>query len=187
MGRLIYGALTSLDGYVVDADGHFDWAAPDEQVHQAVNDLLRRTGTQLYGRAMYDVLVAWETMDVGPDQPAVIRDFARIWQQADKVVYSTTLDTVGSARTRIERTFDPAAVRALKDASDHDLSIGGPGLAGQALRAGLVDELHLFVHPVVVGGGTSWLPDGVRLDLTLAGERRFDGGVVQLHYRPRGV
>jgi dihydrofolate reductase len=184
MGKLVYAALASLDGYVADAGGGFDWAVPDEEVHAAVNDLERAAGTHLYGRRMYEVLVAWETMETA-GEPAVIQDFARIWRAADKVVYSSTLASPSSARTRIERVFDPEAVRALKDAADRDVTIGGPALAAQALRAGLVDELHLFLSPVVVGGGTPALPGDLRLDLVLLDERRFGSGVVQLHYAPR--
>lgn len=185
MGALIYAAMTSLDGYVADEAGSFEWAAPDEQVHAAVNRLVGRAGTQLYGRRMYDVLVAWETIDAGPDTPTVTRDFAAIWRGADKVVYSTTLDVPRSARTRIEKRFDPDTVRAMKDVAERDLTIGGPGLAGEALRHGVVDECHVFINPVVVGGGTPWLPTSLRMRLDLVDARRFDGGVVHLHYRPR--
>ena len=177
MAKLIYSTLASLDGYVSDRDGRFDWAEPDAEVHAAVNDLMRPVGTHLYGRRMYEVLVAWETMDLS-GQPPFIRDFAEIWRGADKVVYSSTLEAVASARTRIERTFDADAVRELKSSEERDLTIGGPQLAAEALRAGLVDELHLFAAPVVVGGGNAWLPDDLRLDLELLHERRFDNGVV---------
>ena len=180
MGRLIYSAIASLDGYVADEDGRFDWAAPDEDVHAAVNDVVRPAGTHLYGRRTYEVLVPWETID---DDSPVIRDFAQIWRSADKVVYSRTLDEVSSARTRIEREFDPEAVRRMK--ADHDLAVGGPELAAQAIRAGLVDEYHLFLSPVVVGGGNPALPAGVRVDLELLSERRFGNGVLHLHYRAR--
>jgi len=181
---LIYSAITSLDGYVADEDGKFDWAAPDEEVHSFVNDLERPIGTYLYGRRMYDVLVAWETMDTG-EQPPVMRDYAEIWRAADKIVYSRTLETVSSARTRIERDFNPEAVRQLKARADRDISVGGPELAAQAIRAGLVDELHQFLTPIVVGGGNKFLPDGVRVELELLDERRFGNGVVHLHYRTR--
>ncbi|MEA2449920.1 MAG: hypothetical protein QOG63_1852 [Thermoleophilaceae bacterium] len=183
MANLIYSTITSLDGYVEDTHGKFDWARPDEEVHGFVNDLERGIGTYLYGRGMYETLVAWETMPTGADQPAVIRDYAEIWRAADKIVYSSTLQTAASARTRIERDFDPEAVREMKAAASRDISVGGPGLAAHAFRAGLVDELHLFVNPVVVGGGKRSLPDGVRLDLELTDERRFASGVVHLHYR----
>ncbi|HEV7214538.1 MAG TPA: dihydrofolate reductase family protein [Chloroflexota bacterium] len=185
MARLIYSAIASLDGYVADADGSFDWAAPDEELHAFVNDLERPIGAYLYGRRMYEVMVAWETLPAHAAQPPVGREFAQIWQAADKVVYSRTLETVSSARTRIERAFDPDAVRRMKALAGHDLSVGGPELAGQAIRAGLVDEFHLFLVPVVVGGGTSALPMDVHLELELLGERRFGNGVVHLHYRAR--
>jgi dihydrofolate reductase len=185
VAELVYSAITSLDGVVADADGRFDWAEPDEEVHAYVNDLERTIGTYLYGRRLYEVMVAWETMHARPDQPAVVRDFTEMWQAADKVVYSTTLPAVSSARTRLERAFDPDSVRELKASSDRDLSVGGPGLAASALRAGLVDGVHLFVTPVVVGSGTPALPSGVRLDLELLDERRFGTGVVHLHYRVR--
>jgi dihydrofolate reductase len=185
MAKLIYAAIASLDGIVVDADGSFDWAAPDEEVHAFVNDLERPIDTYLYGRGMYETMAVWETLDPG-DSPAM-RDYAELWRAADKVVYSTTLDAgaVTTARTRLERAFDPAAVRALVDASEHDVSVGGSHLAAQALAAGIVDELHLIAAPVVIGGGTRALPDGVRLDLELLDERRFDSGFVALHYRVR--
>jgi dihydrofolate reductase len=182
VAKLIYAALSSLDGYVADAEGNFDWAEPDEEVHAFVNDLERTVGTQLLGRRMYEVLLPWETMDV-TDQPPVIRDFAEIWRGADKVVYSTTLEAVSSARTRIERAFDPEAVRRMKASADRDLAVGGPNLAGQAIAAGLVDELHLFLSPVLVGGGTRALPDDVRVPLELLDERRFGNGTVYLRYR----
>jgi dihydrofolate reductase len=184
MARLICGTICSLDGYVADQQGSFDWAAPDEDVHAAVNDLQRSIGTMLLGRRMYEVLAAWETMGTD-DEPAAIRDFARIWRAADKVVYSTTLDEVSIARTTIERRFDPDAIRALKDSADRDLGIGGPELAGHAIRAGLVDEYQLFVVPTVVGGGIRFFPEGVRLDLELVEERRFGNGTAHLRYRVR--
>jgi len=186
MGRLIYTAIASLDGYVADADGNFDWCAPDEEVHAFVNELQRTVGTELLGRRMYDVLAVWDSIDTGPDQAPVIRDFAELWRASDKVVYSRTLDAVSTARTRLERDFDADAVRALKEDADRDLSIGGPELAGEALRAGLIDEVHLLLSPVLVGGGTPALPDGLRLDLSLVDERRFGNGVVHLGYRVRG-
>jgi dihydrofolate reductase len=183
VAKLIYSALQSLDGYVADEDGKWDWAEPDEEVHEAVNELQRTVGTQLLGRRMYEVLVAWETMDTVPDQPQYILDYAQIWQAADKIVYSKTLEEVSSARTRIEREFDPEAVRQLKASAEGDLIVGGPDLGAQAFRAGLVDECHLFVAPAIVGGGNQSLPDDVRLDLELLGERRFGGGMVYLAYR----
>ena len=183
MARLIYTAITSLDGYVADDTGGFDWAAPDEEVHEFVNDLERTAGTYLYGRRMYEVMVAWEAIHTLTGQPAEVRDFAEIWQAADKVVYSRTLESVSSARTHIEREFDAGAVRQMKSAAQRDITVGGPHLAAEAFRAGLVDELHLFINPVVVGGGNRALPDDVRMKLELMDERRFGNGVVHLHYR----
>jgi dihydrofolate reductase len=185
VARLIYSAIASLDGYVADEQGNFEWAAPDEEVHAFVNDLERPIGTYLYGRRMYDVMAAWETMPTDAGQPAAMRDFAQIWRAADKVVYSTTLENASTARTRLEREFDADAVRRMKATADRDLSVGGPGLAGHALKAGLVDELQLFLVPAVVGGGTRALPDGVGLDLDLLDERRFGSGVIYLRYRVR--
>jgi len=185
MAKLIYSAITSLDGYVADEDGNFDWAAPDEEVHSFVNDLERPVGTYLYGRRMYEVMVYWETAHTLADQPLLIQDFAEIWQAADKIVYSKTLETVSSARTRVERDFDPEPVRQMKESAGRDISVGGPDLAAQAIKAGLVDEFHLFLTPIVVGGGQQSLPDNVRLKLELLSERRFDHGVVHLHYRTR--
>jgi dihydrofolate reductase len=182
MAKLTYTAITSLDGYVADERGKFDWAEPDEQVHTFLNDLERPVGAHLYGRRLYEVLVAWETVDARPDQPAYILDFAKIWQAAEKIVYSRTLEAVSSARTRIEREFDPEAVRGLKATSEHDLLVGGPKLAAEAIRAGLVDEYHLFLAPVLVGGGKRALPDDVRIDLELLDERRFASGFVYLRF-----
>jgi dihydrofolate reductase len=181
VGRLIYSAITSLDGYVADEAGKFDWAEPDEEVHTFVNDLVRPVGTYLLGRRMYDVMVAWEIIDVA-DQPPQIRDFAEIWKAADKIVYSKSLGTVSSARTRIERGFDAEAIRQLKATVGRDITVGGPDLAAQAIKAGLVDEFHLFLAPIVVGGGKQSLPDGVRVKLELLDERRFGNGTVYLHY-----
>jgi dihydrofolate reductase len=183
MAKLIYSAITSLDGYVADEDGNFDWAAPDEEVHAFVNDLERPVGTHLYGRRMYEVMVYWETAHTRADQPPAVQDFAAIWQAAEKIVFSKTIETVSSAKTRIERDFDPEAVRRLKATADRDLTVGGPELAAEAIRAGLVDEVHLFLAPVVVGGGKQSLPDNVRVELELLDERRFGSGVVHLHYR----
>lgn len=185
MAKLIYAAITSLDGYVADADGNFDWAEPAEDLHAFVNDLERDIGTNLYGRRMYEVMVAWEHPETFADEP-VTQDFAQIWQAAEKVVFSTTLETVSSEHTRIERSFDADEIRRMKAASTRDISVGGPGLAAEALRAGLVDECHLFLCPFVVGGGTASLPAGVRLSLDLVHERRFAKGVVHLHYRING-
>jgi dihydrofolate reductase len=183
MSKLIYSAITSLDGNVEDENGNFDWAAPDEEVHAFVNDLEREAGTYLYGRRMYETMVFWETAHTLADQPPVVKDFARIWQAADKVVYSKTLETAPSARTRIERDFDPEAVRQLKAHAERDVTVGGSDLAAQAIKAGLVDELHLFITPIVVGGGKQALPSGARVNLELLDERRFGSGVVHLHYR----
>jgi dihydrofolate reductase len=185
MAKLIYSALTSLDGYVADENGNFDWAAPDEEGHTIVNDLMRPVGTHFYGRRMYEVLVAWESDDIVVGQPPYIADFAKIWRAADKIVYSRSLEAVSSARTRIEREFDPDAIRRLKATTDGDITIGGPDLAAQALRAGLVDEIHLFLNPIVVGGGNAALPDDVRLPLELIGEHRFANGVVHVGYRTK--
>jgi dihydrofolate reductase len=185
MGKLVYGAIASLDGYIEDASGGFGWAEPDDEVHAFVNDLERATTTYLYGRRMYETMAGWETMDTGPDQPAVMRDFARLWREADKVVFSSTLAEPSTARTRIVPAFDPAAVRDLKSSTAGGLNIGGPTLAAHAFRAGLVDECHLFLHPVAVGGGKAALPPGMRIDLDLEDERRFAGGVVYLRYRVR--
>ena len=184
MAKLIYSAIASLDGYVADADGKFDWSAPDEEVHASVNDLERGVGTFLLGRRMYEVLVAWETMRV-EDEPEPIRDFAEIWRAADKIVYSRTLAVPSSERTRIEREFDPETVRQLKAASERDLGVGGPELAAEAIAAGLVDEYHLFLNPILVGGGTRALPDDVRVPLELVDERRFGNGVVFVRYGAR--
>jgi dihydrofolate reductase len=186
MARLIYAAIASLDGFVADRDGLFDWAAPDEEVHAFVNDLERTIGSFLYGRRMYEVMVAWESDDILVDQPPCIHDFAAIWRAADKIVYSTTLESVSSARTRIERAFDPAEVRRLKAVADRDVSVGGPHLAAEAIRAGLVDEIQLFLAPIVVGGGNRALPDDVRVGLELLEERRFGSGFVHLRYRTTG-
>ncbi len=185
MAKLIYSAITSLDGYVADVDGNFDWAAPDEEVHTFINDLQRSVGTYLYGRRMYEVMVGWETDPTLADQSPVMRDFAEIWQATDKIVYSKTLEAVSTARTRIERDFDPEAVRQMKALVGRDIIVGGPELAAQAFRVGLVDEYHLFVVPMVVGGGKRSLPNNVRLELELLEERRFGNGMVYLHYRTR--
>jgi len=183
MARLICTGITSLDGYIADEQGAFDWSAPDEEVHAFVNDLDRSIGTYLHGRRLYEVMRFWEDAHTLPDASPVMVDFARVWQAAEKVVYSTSLERVTTARTRIERAFDPKAVQAMKDTAARDLSIGGPHLAAHAFRAGLVDEVQLFISPVSVGGGTRFLPAGVRLDLRLAEERRFTNGVVYLRYQ----
>ncbi len=182
MGRLVYSVIMSLDGYVDDAEGGFAWAMPDEEVHAYLNDLMRPIGTHLYGRRLYAVMAGWQTLGTSPEESAVTRDFGELWRGADKVVYSTTLDAVSTPRTRLERSFDPDAVRALVAASDRDVLVGGPGLAEHALRAGLVDEIGVVVAPVVVGGGTAYLPDRLRLDLRLLEERRFANGFAALRY-----
>jgi dihydrofolate reductase len=185
MGKLIYFAIASLDGYVADADGKFDWGEPDEEVHTFVNDLARPVGTYLYGRRLYEVVAVWDDAKAFSDEPPHIQDFAQLWQGAEKVVYSRTLDAVSTTRTRIEREFDPDAVRQMKADADRDMIVGGPALAAHAFRAGLVDECHLFLAPVVVGGGKQSLPDDLRLDLELVDERRFGNGMVHLRYRTR--
>jgi dihydrofolate reductase len=183
MGQLVYTAITSLDGYVNDAEGRFDWSVPDPQVHRMVNDLEREVGTYLYGRRLYEVMRSWQ--DVEATEPDYVRDYAEIWRAADKVVFSRTLEEVTTPRTRLVHDLDPTAVRQLVDASDREVSIGGADLAGQAMADGLVAEVRCLVSPVVVGAGTPWLPDAVRVDLELLHERRFDNGVVYLSYRVR--
>jgi len=183
VGKLLYFAITSLDGYIEDESGRFDWAEPDEEAHTFVNDLERSVGTHLYGRRLYETMVYWETAHTVADQPPYALEYAEIWQAAEKVVYSRTLEASSSARTRIERDFDPDAIRELKAAADRDLSVGGAELAGQALRVGLVDEIELLVAPAVVGGGKRALPDGVQVKLELLDERRFGSGMVFLRYR----
>ena len=185
MARLIYSAIASADGYVEDAAGDFDWAAPDEELHRFVNDLERPVGTYLYGRRMYQTMSSWETADTVPGQPPSALEFAGIWQAAEKIVFSTTLKSVSSARTRVERDFDPGKIRQLKSATEHDVTVGGADLAGQAIKAGLVDELQLFLVPVVVGGGKRALPNGVRSDLELLDTQRFASGAVYLRYHPK--
>lgn len=183
MAKLIYSAITSLDGYVADENGSFDWAAPDDEVHSFVNDLERPIGTYLYGRRMYEVMLYWGTAPTDESEPAVPRYFAQIWQSADKVVYSKHLDAASSANTRIERSFDPEEVRRMKASADRDISVGGPELAAEAFKHDLVDELHLFLTPVVVGGGKQSLPADLRVDLELLDHHRFGSGVMHLHYR----
>jgi dihydrofolate reductase len=187
MAKLIYGMIASLDGYVADEDGNFDWAVPDEEVHAFINDLERPVGTYLYGRRMYETMVGWETDPTLAEQSPLMRDFAQIWQAADKIVYSKTLEAVSTARTRIERDFNPEAIRQMKALAGRDLIVGGPDLAAQAFKAGLVDECHLFVAPMVVGGGKQSLPDDVRLKLELLDEHRFASGMVYLYYRTRNT
>ena len=187
MAKLIYSVLSSLDGYFEDEEGRFDWAAPDEQLHAFLNDLERPIGTHLYGRRMYETMVFWETVSAEADEPAVFLDYAAIWRAAEKIVYSRTLQAPSSARTRIEREFEPDAVRQLKLSSAADIAVAGGELAGQAIGAGLVDECHLFLCPIVVGGGKRSLPGNVRAQLELLDEHRFENGVVHLHYRVRVV
>jgi dihydrofolate reductase len=185
MGSLIAMSLTSLDGYVNDRQGRFEWAEPDPEVHAFVNDAARSIGTYLLGRRLYEVMVVWETLEL-QGEPDHVRDFAQLWRAADKIVYSRTLGSVEGAGARLERTFDPDAVRRLKATSDRDLSIGGPGLAAHAFRAGLVDEVGLFLSPVAVGGGTPFFPADLRIDLDLTDQRRFGNGMVFVRYRVRG-
>jgi len=182
MAKLIYASIMSLDGYVADEDGNFDWAEPDEEVHAFVNDLERSVGTHLLGRRMYEVMVAWETMDLS-DEPPVMRDFAELWRATDKIVYSTTLEAVSGGRTSIERTFEPGVIREMKTSAERDITVSGPTLASEAFKGELVDECHLFVAPVIVGGGNRALPTAVRLQLRLLDERRFRSGFVYLSYR----
>ena len=183
MARLIYMAITSLDGYIEDAKGNYDWAMPDDEVFSFINDFERPVGTYLYGRRLYEEMTGWEMAGTRPGQTPLMLDFARIWQAAVKIVYSRTLDHASTARTRIERRFDPAAVRQMKEQAERDITVGGPGLAAQAIKAGLVNEYHLVISPIVLGNGKSALPGDVRLPLDLVEERRFGNGVVHLHYR----
>ena len=182
MGRLVYSAICSLDGYVADEKGNFDWAAPDQEVHEFVNDLERGIGTYLYGRRMYQVMKEWQTMDVA-EAPPFVQEYADIWKSADKIVYSRSLEEFSTPHTRLERDLDPAEVERMKAASEADLSVGGATLAAEAFRAGIVDDLHLFFVPHLVGGGTRALPNGVRRSLQLESEDRFANGTVHLHYR----
>ena len=183
MAKLIFSAITSLDGYIEDEHGHFDWGAPDEEVFHFINDLERPVGTYLYGRRMYETMVYWENVRDLAGEPPHIRDFTELWQAADKIVYSKSLETVSKSKTRIERTFDPGVIQEMKSSQERDITVGGPNLAAHAFKAGLVDECQLFLMPIVVGGGKPSLPDNVRLDLELLSERRFRGGGVFLHYR----
>lgn len=185
MAKLIYSAITSLDGYIEDEDGSFAWAVPDGEVHAFINDLERPVGTYLYGRRMYETMAGWETDPTLSDQSPVMRDFAETWRAADKIVYSRTLEAVSTARTRLERDFDPEVVRQLKARAVRDISVSGPDLAAHAMKAGLVDEYHAFLTPIIVGGGKRCLPNDVRLKLELLDERRFGSGVVYLRYRTK--
>jgi dihydrofolate reductase len=183
MAKLLYVMNASLDGYIADEDGKFDWGAPEEEYYSFINDLLRPVGTYLYGRRLYELMQVWETDPAAAAQSPGTREFAEIWQSADKIVYSRTLEAAGTTRTRIERGFDPEAVRQLKAAAERDLTVGGPTLGAHAITAGLVDEYQLFVWPVVVGGGKPFLPNKARLQLELLDERRLGNGVVYLRYR----
>jgi dihydrofolate reductase len=183
MAALIYAAITSLDGYIEDPEGGFGWAMPDAEVHTFINDLERPIRTHLYGRRMYETMAVWQTVSDGPDVPAAEADYAEMWRGLDKVVYSRTLDAVSTPRTRLERAFDADAVARMKETVEGDISVSGPGLAQHALRAGLVDDVHLFLFPIVVGGGKAALPTDLRMDLELVDERRFGNGVVHLHHR----
>ena len=183
MAKLIYFSIASLDGYVADEDGNFDWAEPDEEVHAFINDLERPVGTYLYGRRMYETMTGWETDATLAGRSELMGDFAQIWQAADKIVYSKTLDRASTARTRLERDFDPEAIRQMKGSAGSDITVGGPDLAAQAFRAELVDECHMFFAPIVVGSGKQTLPDNVRVEIELLDECRFGSGMVHLHYR----
>lgn len=183
MAKLIYSMLTSLDGYTEDEHGGFGWAAPrSEELHAYINELASPVGTYLFGRRMYETMLYWETAHTLPDQPQVTLDFARRWQEAEKIVYSRTLAEPRSARTRLERLLEPDAVRQLKANAEQDIAVAGPELAAQALQAGLVDEIQMTIFPVVVGSGKRFFSDGVRLDLELLEARRFGNGVIVLRY-----
>jgi dihydrofolate reductase len=183
MAKLIYVSNVSLDGYIEDEHGNFDWTAPNDEVFAFITDLVRSVGTHLYGRSMYDTMAVWETDPALRAQSELIGDFANVWQAAEKVVYSTTLDAVQTAKTKLERNFDPDSVRDMKASATSDLTVGGPNLAAHAFKAGLVDECHLFIVPVLVGGGKPSLPIDTRAELELLDERRFSNGVVYLRYR----
>lgn len=183
MAKLIYMTIASLDGYIEDESGKFDWAAPDEAAHGFINDLVRSAGTYLYGRRMYETMIGWETEPTLADQSPLLRDFAQIWQSADKIVFSKTLEAAATGKTRIERDFDPDAIRQMKATTERNIMIGGPNLAQHAFTAGLVDECHLFLVPVLVGGGKPGLPVDVRLNLELLNAGQFANGTVHLRYR----
>ena len=185
MGRLVYAGIGSLDGFIADTEGNFEWSAPDEEVHAYINEWDRGVTTDLYGRRLYEVMKVWETFGTAPDVSELERGYGEIWRARDKVVFSSTLESVTTARTRLERTFDPADARRLVDESEGDVSIGGPGLAAHALRAGIVDRVEYFANPVVLGGGLPWLPADLRLELELTGVDRFSCGVVHLAYEVR--
>jgi len=185
MANLIYTANTSLDGYTEDMNGKFDWTDPSEEVFQFITNLIRADGTHVYGRRMYQTMMVWETDPNLAGQSPLMRDFAQVWQAADKIVYSRTLEAVSTRKTHIERNFEPEAIRRLKDSVQQDIHIGGAELAAQAFRSGLIDECHLFIKPIIVGGGKPALPDNVRLELELLDERRFGNGEIFLRYRTR--
>lgn len=185
MARLIYTAISSLDGYIEDIDGKFDWSEPDDEVHNFINNLERKAGTHLYGRRLYETMAVWETDPSFAAASPIYRDFAEIWQAAEKIVYSKTLAEASTRKTRIERVFDPEAVRQLKADAGHDILIGGPNLAAHAFRAGLIDEVNLFLSPIIIGGGKSALPNNILLQLELLEERRFRNGMVYLRYQVR--
>jgi dihydrofolate reductase len=183
MARLIFPAISSLDGYIEDSNGRFDWTTPDEEVHQFINDLERSAGTHIYGRRMYETMMVWETDPNLAAESPILRDYAEIWQAADKIVYSKTMQAVSTRKTQLQRNFNPADIRQLKEAAEQDILIAGPELAAHAFRAGLIDECHLFLAPVILGGGKPALPDNIRLQLELVEERRFANGMVFLRYR----
>jgi dihydrofolate reductase len=183
MAKLIYVSNVSLDGYFEDEHGSFDWTAPDDDLFAFITDLVRPVGTYLYGRRLYDTMAPWEADPALAAQSELMADFANVWQAADKVVYSTTLDAVSTAKTRLEHNFDPASVRDMKASAISDLTVGGSDLAAHALRAGLVDECHLFIRPVLIGGGKPALPSDTRSELELLDDRRLSNGVVYLRYR----
>lgn len=185
MAKLVYSMITSLDGYIADEDGNFDWAVPDDEVHAFINDIERSYGTYLYGRRLYEMMVGWETDHTLAEQSPLMRDFAELWQAADKIVYSKTLEAVSTTKTRIERDFDPEAIRHMKVSAEQDMEVGGADLASQAFKARLVDECHLFVVPIVVGGGKQCFTNNVRVKLELLDEHRFGNGTIYLHYRTR--
>ncbi len=189
MGKLIYLITTSLDGFVADQDGNFDWAVPSEEVHAFVNDIVRNVGTSLLGRKMYDIMKVWDTIPTegtneamdGPSE--AMNDYAKIWRAAKKIVYSTSLSDVAIANATIARSFDPNAIRKLVAESDKDFDIGGPHLAAEAIRAGIVDEYHQFIVPIIIGSGNDWLPKDVKSELKLVDVRKFENGFVHLQYR----
>jgi len=181
MSTLIYSAITSLDGYVADTNGNFDWAQPDEEVHTFINDMEKPIGTYLYGRKMYETMAVWETMPLH-DEPDCMRDFAHIWKAADKIVYSKTLKTVSGPKTQIKINFDAQEIKRLKQIESSDLAIGGPHIAAVAIKAGVVDEYHQFIAPVIIGAGNAWLPNNVHINLELVDEKRFPSGFIYLRY-----